>query len=373
MPKLSALDFTDLYVRVDDRLHTDGLSQSRYAPTPRRGSTLPRNMAVPDEYEAEIDLLRTTLIRQEHDDFALDIEGMRLRASRCDLFGDQRWVALRRLPLDPPRLDTLGYRPEILNEFKSWGNRSGLIVVGGATRAGKTTTAVGLLTEFQRMHGGVAVTIEDPVEFYLQGPQGEGGYSFQREVHADHQWGEAVKTALRWAPRYIFLGEVRTPGAAKWLLRAATSGHLALCTVHGGSIEETLSAILQIAGAELGETAPTILADGICAVVHQSIVQGKPNVHVLSTDPVASDPVRVAIRSGKLQTLGTEIEKQSILRKQGRGGDDGDDGEGRSTAQFGGPARPGAPAARPQGAGPRPAPARSAPPPPPPKKKGWFG
>lgn len=311
MPKLSELDFTDLYVRIDAR------DISRYAPVPRRGSTLPRNLPVPEDYEPEIDLLRSTLERQEHDDFALDLEDMRMRGSRCDVFGEQKWVAMRRLPLDPPKLDDLGFRPEVVQQFRSWGQRSGLIVIGGATRAGKTTTAVAILTDFLRTHGGVAISVEDPVEYYLQGAHGIGGYCFQREVHTDSGWGEAVKKALRWAPTYIFLGELRTPAAAKGLLRAATSGHLAICTVHGGSIEETLSAILQIAQTELGETAAAILADGLCGVVHQSIVQGKPNVHLLATEPVQSDPVKGAIRAGKLQILGTQIEQQSVLRKQG--------------------------------------------------------
>lgn len=362
MPKLADLDFTDLYVRLDGR------DPSRYAPVARRGLALPRNMPVPEEYESEIETLRHDLLRQPHDDFALDIDEMRLRGSRSTLFGEQTWVALRRLPLDPPDLDKLGFRPEILQEFRSWGARSGLIVVGGATRAGKTTTLVGLLTDFLKNHGGVGYTVEDPVEFYLQGEHGQGNFCFQQEVHADHEWGEAVKKALRWAPRYIFLGEVRTPAAAKWLLRAATSGHLAMCTVHGGSIEETLSAILQIAQAELGDTAPAVLADGLCAVVHQSLVQGRPNVHVLTTDPQAADPVRAAIRSGKLQTLGTTIEAQSAIRKTNARNAaaaslptaplrrDVEAGEAEAARQSPGTAR--AAAANPAQAA---------------KKKGWFG
>jgi twitching motility protein PilT len=332
MPKLGELDFSDLYVRIDTR------DTSRYAPTPRRGSTLPRNMPVPAEFEPGIDLLRAVFQRQEHDDFALDLEDMRLRGSRCTLFGEQRWVALRRLPVDPPLLDELGFPASLVSEFRSWSNRGGLIIVGGATRAGKTTTAVALLTDYLRANGGVAVTVEDPVEYYLQGEHGDGNFCFQREVHEDDEWGEAVKAALRWAPRYIFLGEVRTPAAAKWLLRAATSGHLAMCTVHGGSINETLIAILQIAQSELGDTAPILLADGLCAVLHQKLINGRVHAEVLRTEPSIADPVRVAIRAGKLQQLGTQIEQQAILRDQGMsralGSDDADSsGAGMGTSR----------------------------------------
>lgn len=367
MAKLADLDFTDLYVRLD------APDVSRFAPSPRKGAARPRNMAVPEEFDLEINLLRAQLAKQEHDDFALDLENMRMRGSRCVLFGDQQWVALRRLPLDPPKLAELGFRPEILQQLRSYGQRSGLIIVGGATRAGKTTTLVGMLTEYLRTYGGVAYTIEDPVEYYLQGEYGEGGYCFQREVHQDPEWGEAVKASLRWAPRYIFLGEVRTPAAAKWLLRAATSGHLVMCTVHGGTIEETLSAILQIAQTELGDTASHILADGLCTVIHQSLVNGRPNVRILSVD---ENKVRSTIRSGKLEQLGTEIQAQAVRRSndfEDEGSESGGGGQAGGQRARVAPARPsvaGQAVARPQGQRP---PAAKVPAPPPPPAKKRFG
>lgn len=325
--KLSDLDFSDLYVRLDSR------DPSRYSPLPRRGAINVGNKMVPYEFEPIIDVLRNQMLRHESNDFSFALDDMRLRASRCKLFEDQTWVALRRLPVQPPILSDLNFRTEIMNELRSWGTRNGLIIIGGATRAGKTTTAVGLLAEFLHSYGGVAFTIEDPVEYYLQGEQGKNGYCFQCPVHEDQEWGESVKTALRWAPRYIFLGEVRTPAAAKWLLRAATSGHLAICTIHGGSIEETLSALLQIAQTELGETASMVLADGLCAVVHQTLVNGRPSIQILSTTTKPSDAARTAIRSGKLQTLGTFIEQQSALRSTNQSG--GDD-SGKSSSGQGG-------------------------------------
>jgi twitching motility protein PilT len=308
MTQLSELSFTDLYVRIDSK------DISRYSPVPRRGVQPNRNLAVPDAFEDEIDVLRDIIRSQKKDDFSIHLDDMRLRGSRTEMSGEEVWASLRRLSLEPPTLDDLNFRSDILSEFRGWGTRSGLIVVGGATRAGKTTTMVGLLCDFLRTHGGVAVSIEDPEEYFLKGQHGDNGFCFQKPVSKDEEWGEALKTFLRWAPRYISLGEIRTPSAAKWLLRAATSGHLALCTVHGGSVEETLSAVLQMARSELGETAPNVLADGICAVIHQSITNGRPSVQILTTENSASDPVRVAIRASKLQTLGTYIEQQSAIR-----------------------------------------------------------
>ena len=300
----------DIYVCMD------ASEPSRYSIPPKRGSIVATNLQVPNEYMQDINFLKSAIEKQPTSEFSIEFSNMRLRGSKCKMFDDRDWVALRRLPLEPPRLESLNFKPEVIQEFQSWGSRSGLIIVGGATRAGKTTTMVGILSEYLRSHGGVAFTIEDPVEYFLQGPFGNGGYCYQHPVHEDHEWGEAVKTALRWAPRYISLGEVRTPAAAKWLLRAATSGHLAICTIHGGSIEETLSALLQIAQTELGATANSVLADGLCAVIHQSITNGRPTVDILSTTQQLSDTVRVAIRNQSLQTLGTYIEQQRTKREQ---------------------------------------------------------
>lgn len=312
MRSLATLDFSDLYLRID----VDGGEQTAfYAPSSQPELGL---VEVPPDLADEIGFLRACVRESKAQDFSISLSAMRLRGNRQAIFGAGEWVALRRFPLVPPPLEDLGFPKPIRKLFRSWGAKTGLIVVGGSTRAGKTTTASACLTEWLRAYGRVAITIEDPVEYHLQGRVGDnGGYCFQIEVSRDEQWAEALKGALRWAPRYIFLGEVRTPAAARNLLRAATSGHLALCTVHGGSIEETLSALHQIASSELGETAWALLGDGLCAVVHQTLVDNRPQVQLLEADPQnLGDPVRQLIRSGKVHLLGTHIAQQEALMGQ---------------------------------------------------------
>jgi len=309
MLTLSSLDFTDLYLRLDSDVGPD--STAFYASWNQTGGGI---LPVPDDLHDEINGLRAILRDIPGRDFSISLSAMRLRGSRQHIFGSGEWVALRRFPLQPPPLEHLGFPKEIRQIFRGWGRRTGLIVVGGSTRAGKTTTASACLTEWLKYYGRVAITIEDPVEYNIQGKVGEAGYCFQVEVARDEDWAEALKTALRWAPRYIFLGEVRTSTAARNLLRAATSGHLALCTVHGGSIEETLSALHQIARGELGDTAWSLLGDGLCAVIHQALIDGKPEVQILQADPNnMGDAVRQLVRSGKVYQLGTHISQQSAL------------------------------------------------------------
>ena len=318
MAHLSELDFSDLYVCLDQE---GGESvPSRYNPAQRKEGRTPGCLRVPEIFEKEIDIsLRGLVVRQERDTFSIDIDDMRLRGSRISLMGDQRWVALRRFPLDAPDLNNLNFPPSVVEEFRQWGDRRGLILIGGETGAGKTTTAIALLTDYLKHYGKVAFTIEDPAEYFLQGEYGERGegFCFQTEVHDDSGWEAMLKEAFRWKPRYIFVGEIRTAAAAKWVLRAGTSGHLVICTVHGGSIEATISSLIQIAQSELGETAKTQLAEGLCAVVYQELVRGRPKVKILTTDPnsVGMDKVKSIIREGKLEALAQQIDDQN--RKRG--------------------------------------------------------
>lgn len=326
---LGSLDFTDLYIRIDTNDFYDPFTGEPTAWYSSSGSSEQGVRPVPEAFFQDIDILRHDIRDHYHSstDFALTKSGMRLRGNRREVAGDGVWVALRRFPVSPLPLNQLGFLPQVIRKYREWGTRTGLIVVGGSTRAGKTTTASACLKDWLETYGRVAITIEDPIEYSLKGKIGKGGYCFQFEVKADSEWADALKAALRWAPRYIFLGEVRTPAAARNLLRAATSGHLALCTVHGGSIEETLSALHQIASSELGETTWPLLGDGLCAVIHQRLIDGKrPEVQLLEADTA----VRQLVRSGRLHQLGTMIAQQMAVLASA-----GDVGKSMSTTVAG--------------------------------------
>ena len=307
---LRNLNFTDLYICV-----TDPNEPSRYNTVPRTGQKN-KTSIVPERFRESVDALVNLIEKEVKSDFSLSFDEMRFRGVKLNAFGKIEWVVLRRFPAEVPSLDRLNFAPEVLRAFRSWAGRSGLIVIGGSTRAGKTTTACALLKDYLISNGQTAITIEDPIEFDMQGPHGEDGFCLQIPIDNDDDWADRLKDALRSAPRYIFIGEVRTAKAARNLLRAANSGHLVICTVHGGRVEETLSAIVQIAQSELGDMAPTLLADGLVAVVHQRLEGGIPVNNILSTQDASDDPIRSIIRAGKLQTLSSEIHKQGILRRK---------------------------------------------------------
>ena len=242
--RLAELDFMDIYVCLEGR------GRAHYRPRKLEESGA-LDIDVPVEFLEDVERLAEVL-RGDFDGFekGLSYDGIRLRASKLNAADGTVWSAMRRVIDLPPRLEELGFQPEMVPMLRDIGQRSGLIFLCGSTGNGKTTTSTSLLLDYLENYGGVAFTIEDPVEYRLEGRRGKAGYCYQSEIQEESEWGQMLKRSLRWHPRYIFVGEVRTPDAANQLLRAATSGHTVIATMHAGSMEEALEGLWQLAEAE---------------------------------------------------------------------------------------------------------------------------
>ena len=301
---LGNLPFIDLYVRLDQP------DQSYYRSKERAQSTI--SQFVPPEYQVSIDRFMVAVNNKLKDlnDGALESEGVRVRLSRQKMADGTSWVCARRINTVIPDIEKLNLPPLIVNHMLGLGRRDGLIVISGATGAGKTTTAVGLLGYYLKNYGGTAVTIEDPCEFMLAGRHGTGGQCFQVEVEKEEDWAICLKRALRWAPRYIYVGEIRTPKAAEQLLRAASTGHLVITTVHAGAIEEALMGIVFLAEQSMGSGVYNMLSTCLTGMTNQSIKETGPNVKYLFTEENSpGDPVRTLIRENKVGMLSTYIDR----------------------------------------------------------------
>ena len=308
---LDQLPFIDLYVRLDQP------DQAYYRSKERGQGNL--NQLVPEEYQLAIDrfmsAVNTTL--GDRNDGSIDFEGVRCRLSKQVLSDNTAWVCARRINTIIPDIEKLGILPSLCSHMTSLGRRDGLILVSGATGAGKTTTAVGLLAYFLKHYGGTAVTIEDPVEYMLKGRHGDHGHCFQVEVRNDEEWALNLKRALRWAPRYIYVGEIRTPKAAEQLLRAASTGHMVITTVHAGSPEEALMGIIFLAEQAMGSGVQNILAAALTAVVYQTMKETGPWIRYLFTEENSpGDPIRALIRDDKIGMLSTYIDRAAARLAQ---------------------------------------------------------
>ena len=316
--RLRELNFTDLFFSERGESFIRGLD----------GGDGPL-AGVPESVVDDLDELhrRVCDTGQTKAEFFMDYDSMRFRVNRIEDV-DGIWYTLRRAKWPIPRLGELGGIPARIVEYlgylgKPGAGKHGLILIAGATGNGKTTTACSLLQEYLLWYGDVAVTLEDPIELPLNGPHGRFGHCFQIPVE-DGDFGTAMKRTMRRSPRYIFLGEVRSPVEASQALRAAINGHLVITTIHAGNVVEAINAILKfVAGAEPIELARTILADGLIAVVHQELVRSKikgrnPTLKLETLFPAQDKGIKTLIRSGKTEQLVTAIEIQATRVAQGR-------------------------------------------------------
>jgi len=233
----------------------------------------------------------------------------------------------RRMPRKIPDLFQLGLPASLTNHLYSLNTATGLILLAGPTGMGKTTTATALLKAYLENEGGFAYTIEDPPEMPLDGvyQSKKKGFGLCKQTEVvNHDWGSGLKSALRSKPRYILVGEVRTPETASELLRAATSGHLVISTIHANNLEDALNSMIKYASATGidDSLSADLLARGILGVVYQKLVGTvKLTPNFLSCfanpNPLEADQMRMAVRDGKLN-LGTLMEAQMAKMAQGR-------------------------------------------------------
>jgi general secretion pathway protein E len=149
-------------------------------------------------------------------------------------------LALRLLPhsLTRPPLDQLGLSaPHFCALTRALQDVRGMILISGPTGSGKTTTLYALMRELART-GRSIVTIEDPVEYML-----EGVTQLQINDRQGLTYAEGVRGLLRLDPDVLVLGEMRDAASARAALNAADSGHVCLTTLHARDAAGTISVL----------------------------------------------------------------------------------------------------------------------------------
>jgi len=163
-----------------------------------------------------------------------------------------------------PRLETLGLPPivEHLSELPN-----GLVLVGGPTGSGKSTTLAALIDRINRTRNLHVITFEDPIEAV---------HSFQRslvnqrEIHTHTgPLNQALRATLREDPDVILIGEMRDPATISFAVSAAETGHLVFGTIHTVSAALTVDRLINAFPAGQQEQVRSILAGSLRAVVCQ--------------------------------------------------------------------------------------------------------
>lgn len=307
---LSEYPFTDLYVRLDDPAVPSRYRQD-ITRVPRESYKI-GNYELPGLYDDHIQEIRERIEATGQEEGSITYQSQRLRFEAMTSEGEH-WAAMRAMPLDVPEFDTLGHHPEFVRKMKSLAKKKGLIIVGGKTGDGKTTTCVSLLKSFLDRYGGMLFTIEDPPEYALQGALSEKAFCLQYEIKDNDDWLNAGKKAMRSRPDYILFGEIRTPEAAEALLKAATSGHLVIATIHAGQVSDTIAGLMQLAEHKLGKVARENLGDRLLAAVHQTLTADGPEIQCVipaaeSTESAAKT-ISDTIKNGSLDAIANSVKK----------------------------------------------------------------
>ena len=144
-----------------------------------------------------------------------------------DVHGES--IVMRLLPKkrDELSLAALGFEDDHLALIRQWGELSnGIILVTGPTGSGKSTTLYGLLADIKTGEEKI-VTVEDPVEFQL-----DGITQVQARADIGYTFAKALRTFLRQDPDVIMVGEIRDKETADIAVQSSLTGHLVLSTLH---------------------------------------------------------------------------------------------------------------------------------------------
>ncbi len=175
-------------------------------------------------------------------------------------------IVLRKLNAQIPALSDLSLPPVILEAAKE---KTGLVLVTGATGSGKTTTLAALLNDINARLPIHIVTLEDPIEFvYAQ----RSATINQRELGTDFDsFATGLRAALRQAPKVILVGEMRDRATVEIALSAAETGHLVFSTLHTIDAGQTINRILGMFETEEQEQIRYRLSDTVRWIISQRL------------------------------------------------------------------------------------------------------
>ncbi|MGH7725069.1 MAG: type IV pilus twitching motility protein PilT [Candidatus Eiseniibacteriota bacterium] len=269
---------------------------------------------------AEVDLLIQQFLPAEKQlafaeqlecDVAIGVPGLaRFRVNLCRQRGTIG-ASFRLVPTQIPSLEGLTL-PPILGELIQ--QPRGLILVTGATGAGKSTTMAAMVDFLNQREMKKVVTIEDPIEYLHRDNR---CLIYQREVGDDtHTFGNGLQHVLRQDPDVILIGEIRDKETLSTALTAANTGHLVMTTLHTMDAVQSIQRILSYYTPYEQDEIRRVLSSNLLAVISQRLVpriggQGRvaaveimintPTIRDLIIDPDKTSQIREKIQEGVTQ------------------------------------------------------------------------
>ena len=237
-------------------------------------------------------------------------EGLRFRANIFQQLGGLSGV-FRRIRGTLPEFEKLGL-PPLVQTFG--GMKNGLVLVGGPTGSGKSTTLAALIDYINRTASRHIISLEDPIEVIHKR---KNSLVTQREIGTHTKsFAAALRSTLREDPNVILVGEMRDLPTIEFTVIAAETGHLVFGTVHTVSAATTVDRIVSAFPPGQQQQVRSTLADSLRAVICQYLMKEKTGSgRVLAVEMLLNnEAVSNLIRKGKAFQLPSVI---STSREQG--------------------------------------------------------
>jgi twitching motility protein PilT len=150
-------------------------------------------------------------------------------------------VVMRVIPSQVPSFAELNLPAELEQIV---GLRNGIVLVTGPTGSGKSSTLAAVIDLINKQQSYHILTIEDPIEFLHHH---QSCIVHQRELHSDtNSFAQALRAALRQAPKVILVGEMRDRETIEIAMEAAETGHLVMSTLHTIDASKTVERVVGV-------------------------------------------------------------------------------------------------------------------------------
>jgi twitching motility protein PilU len=225
-------------------------------------------------------------------------------------------AVIRFISAEIPKLDTLNL-PSVLERLVM--EKRGLILMVGATGAGKSTTLASMLDHRNERVSGHILTIENPVEYMFTNKK---SLINQREVGTDTATLQvALMNALRQAPDVIMIGEIRDRETMTAAIAYAQSGHLCVATLHANNSYQALNRVLSFYPVEVRPTLLGDLAAALKSIVSQRLIPtvdgGRtPAVEVLLNTKLVSELIEKSDFAGVKEAMDNAMAEGSQTYEQ---------------------------------------------------------
>ncbi|MFJ7744235.1 GspE/PulE family protein [Peribacillus sp. NPDC097295] len=208
------------------------------------------------------------------------------------IFGEKMVLRILDLGNKLNDLKQLGFNKLNLQRFESMiAQPNGIVLITGPTGSGKSSTLYAALNQLNTEEINI-ITIEDPVEFQL-----EGVNQIQVNPNVGMTFATGLRSILRQDPNVIMVGEIRDKDTVEVAIRASLTGHLVLSTIHTNDSLGTITRLIDM-GVE-----PFLVASSLSGIMAQRLVRKVCRDCVEKQEPSKREMEIFAKRGMKIESI----------------------------------------------------------------------